>query len=290
MAGRRRLAQEAETQAPAVAPIATIETAAERTYNESTQLVIAQFGDGLPWSPEHYETAIRTELQRGFASLLRAGRYLLVARECAAHGDWVGLLERLGISRSQAHRLIEAARRVANVPALGHLGDRLGSTKFFDLLALPDEELAALAGGGTVDGLGDADELAGMTSRELKDALRDARETLAAKDERADKRERDIERLQKQLRQARRERDQATPDELAEQLRDECSRAAMAARAALAASGDGVRSVRNAVEALVEHGGPDGIDHGEFLAGLLQELITEVRLVRDAFGLRIIED
>ena len=282
MAGRRKVGPTIiDGEATEVSGGVLVDPAREREVNERQQLVVAEFGDGLPWHPVHYEAEIKRELQSGLISLLRAGRYMLVARECAAHGEWAGMLDRLGVSRSQAQRMMEAARRTANVPALGHLGEKLGSTKFFDLLALPDDELAQLADGGSIDGIGDADELAGMTSRELKAALRDARETIAAKDERSAERERKIEKLQRDLAKAKRERAQASTDEVAEQLREACSKAVMAVRAELS-------GVSETFGELVQHDVNTDGSNSAFMAGLIHELLTDVQLTRDHYGLPIL--
>src|SRR2546427_632919 len=75
-------------QAESVTPELDTSNLAERsqelvTLGEHQSEVVDQFGDGLPWHPDHYENAIRSELRRGCEAFLRAGRYLVVARECA---------------------------------------------------------------------------------------------------------------------------------------------------------------------------------------------------------------
>ncbi len=62
-----------------------------------------------------------------------------------------------------------------NVPTLAHLG----KAKLFELMTEDDEELAELADGGTVAGL-TLDDVDRMSVRELRRALREARETNAA--------------------------------------------------------------------------------------------------------------
>lgn len=111
------------------------------TLGEHQSEVVDQFGDGLPWHPDHYENAIRSELRRGCEAFLRAGRYLVVARECAAHGEWQGMLERLSIEPRQAQRMMEAARRVAVLPNAStstHLMAAAKSeSKIIELLSCP---------------------------------------------------------------------------------------------------------------------------------------------------------
>lgn len=271
-----------------VAPALDGELLAQRdqqlaVMNQHQQSVIEQYGDGLPWSPEHYEVEIRRELRAGFESLLRAGRYLCVAREFAVHGEWNAMLGRLGISTSQAQRMMEAARRTPNVPALGHLGERLGSTKFFDLLALPDDELQALADGGSIDGIGDVDDMAGMTSRELKAALREARAEIETKNARSARRELEIEELQSTVRKLKREHAKATPDKVAEDLRQAASVAALAARAEIAA-------LRERFDELIEHDNQAGSRNSQYMAGLINEVIADAMFVRDELGLPVLTE
>ncbi|WP_049485154.1 DUF3102 domain-containing protein, partial [Stenotrophomonas maltophilia] len=165
------------------------------TLGEHQSEVVDQFGDGLPWHPDHYENAIRSELRRGCEAFLRAGRYLVVARECAAHGEWQGMLERLSIEPRQAQRMMEAARRVAVLPNAStstHLMAAAKSeSKIIELLSLPEEQFAELAEKGETDGLS-LDDVESMTVRELRAAIRDARADLDAKDQRINKLSEDL--------------------------------------------------------------------------------------------------
>lgn len=294
MAGRRKSAHAViDVEATEVQAAALVDPGHEREINERQQLAVATFGDGLPWHPEHYEHEIRSELARGVSAFIRAGRLLTVARECAAHGGWAGMLDRLRMAPRQAQRMMLAARRVAALPNTSratHLLEAAGSqAKFIEMLSLPDEEFAELATDGKTGAL-NLDDIAEMTRDELRAAIRESRETIAAKDERATERERRIERLQRDLAKAKRERAEATPDDIAGDLRDEVSRAVMAARVTVLSRAAEVRSVRNAVAELLEHGTATDTDYREFVAGLLQELLTDVRIVRDEHLLRIIDD
>mgnify|MGYP001015426688 CR=1 FL=1 len=269
--------------------------AQEMALNERQQAVIDHFGDGLPWHPDHYEAEIRSELRRGCESFLRAGRYLLVARECATHGEWQGMLGRLGMSQPQAHRMMEAARRVSALPNHSRANDLIeaagSGSKLIELLSLPEDQFTELATDGETGGL-EIDDLADMTRDELRAAVREARADIEAKDDRAAKRERDIENLQKQLRQAKLERQRATPDETTEELRSRAGRAALQARSDIGAEGDDTDSLYERFAELrahaVEHGAGD--EHDAYMAGLIGELMGELRRVRDAFGLPEVND
>lgn len=169
--------------------------------------VVDQFGDGLPWHPDHYENAIRSELHRGCEAFLRAGRYLVVARECAEHGEWQGMLERLGLGRDQASRMMEAARRVSALPNVAHAQHLIATTRnqsrLIELLSLPEEQFIELAEQGETGGLS-LDDVETMSRAELRAAIRDARADLDAKDQRITKLSDDLNKAEEKTAKARR--------------------------------------------------------------------------------------
>ncbi len=255
--------------------------------------IVNEFGDGLPWQPDHYEAEIRGELRRGCDAFLRAGRLLVVAREHANHGEWSGMLERLGISRLHAHRMMEAARRIAglaNASTSTHLSQAAGTqSKLIELLSLPEDQFTELASEGATGGL-TLDDVAGMTVAELRAAVREARADLEAKDERAAARERELERLTAELRRTKRQWASKGPDEREQDLRQSALVSVMAVRAALSSQGDDVSSLRMAFHALAQFGEESGQDQRDYMAGLIGELLGQVRLVRDELALPIVAD
>lgn len=284
MAGRRKLPPAVIDGESSELITGPLDAEREREVNERQQLAVAEYGDGLPWSPTHYEAEIRAELSRGVSAFLRAGRLLTVARECAAHGEWSGMLERLGMEPRQAQRMMLAARRVAGLPNASratHLVEAAGTqSKFIELLSLPEDQFAELATDGKTGDL-DVDEIAGMTRDELRRAIREARDTIEAKDQRAGERERKIEQLQRDLAKAKRQRAKATPDEVAESLRAGCSTAVMSVRAELT-------GVTEAIAELLAHDAETGGDNSTYIAGLLHELLTDIRVIRDNHALPIV--
>lgn len=267
----------------------------EKAFNERRELAIAQFGDNLPWSLEHYEAEIRSEMRRGCESFLRAGRYLLVVRECTTHGEWGGMLGRLGLSQPQAHRMTEAAKRIASLPNHSRANDLIAATgtqsKLIELLSLPDDEFEELATAGATGDL-TIDNVSRMTRDELRAAIRDARGDIDAKDHRAANQEREIESLRKQLSKARLEANRATPDQTAELLRSKCQAAAFQCRADISYAGDEASSLHVRFHALREHARDQGNEtaHDTYLGGLIGELLAELRGLRDNIGLPIVGD
>lgn len=255
--------------------------------------LVEQFGDGLPWHPDHYEAAIRGELRRGCEAFLRAGRYLIVARECAMHGEWQGMLDRLGIGRDQASRMMEAARRVSALPNVAtsqHLIQAAGNqSKLIELLSLPEDQFAELADKGATGDI-DLNDVEQMTVAELRAAVREARADIEAKDQRINKLSDDLNKEHEKLSKAQRKWKSATPDERQVTLVAAVTAAELAILAQLGTAKDGLRG---AVAALADHCSEHGLDCEEFLGDVFGRLLNGIRSTRDddyAVAIPIVSD
>ncbi|WP_099605533.1 hypothetical protein [Stenotrophomonas maltophilia] len=251
--------------------------------------VVDQFGDGLPWHPDHYENAIRSELRRGCEAFLRAGRYLVVARECAVHGEWQAMLERLCLGKDQALRMMEAARRVSALPNVAtsrHLVDAAKSeSKLIELLSLPEEQFAELAEKGETDGLS-LDDVESMTVRELRAAIRDARGDLEARDQRISKLSEDLTKEHEKTLKAQRRWKAATPDEQLVTLKQAVTEAEQNVLAAIGSEGSGLRA---SFQALADFACDNHVEEDAvlFLGDVIGRLLTAVRIARDDEDLAI---
>lgn len=258
----------------------------EVLHARQTQLV-EQFGDGLPWHADHYEAAIRGELRRGCEAFLRAGRYLIVARECALHGEWQGMLDRLGIARDQASRMMEAARRVTALPNVAtsqHLISAAGNqSKLIELLSLPEDQFKQLAEHGETGDL-DLNDVEQMTVAELRAAVREARADIDAKDQRINKLSDDLNKEHEKLSKAQRRWKTATPDERQKILQHAVTDAEASIMADLGSAKNGLRA---AVLALAEHCHEEGLECSEFLGDMFGRLLNGVRMVRDDESLAV---
>lgn len=272
----------------AISPISEIDVARERAHNERAELAVAEFGDGLQYIREHYIAENRRDIRHAAEAAVRVGRRLIVMKACEGHGGWLDCLALQGIDPATASRMMMAARRLAALPnnaaAQNLIRATEGQAKLFELLSLPEDQFAELAETGQTNDLA-LEDIGKMTSRELRAAVREAREDLATKDERAAAREREIERLGKELRKAKRQQETATPDETAEDLRRHASSAALVVRSAIIAQGEDVSSLRTRAEALLSHGRETGIDQGVFLAGLFAEVERDLAALRADLGI-----
>ncbi|HGM7091483.1 TPA: DUF3102 domain-containing protein [Stenotrophomonas maltophilia] len=281
-------------QAESVTPELDTSNLAERsqelvTLGEHQSEVVDQFGDGLPWHPDHYENAIRSELRRGCEAFLRAGRYLIVARECAAHGEWQEMLDRLGVGKAQAFRMMEAAKRVAALPNVSHAKHLVEATKsqsrLIELLSLPEEQFAELAEQGETGGLS-LDDVETMSRAELRAAIRDARADLDAKDQRINKLSDDLNKESEKTLKAQQRWKAATADEKLVTLKQSVTEAEQNVLAAIGSEGSGLRA---SFQALADFACDNHVeeDAARFLSDVIGRLLTSVRIARDDEDLAI---
>ncbi|HBV4911583.1 TPA: DUF3102 domain-containing protein [Serratia marcescens] len=244
--------------------------------------IMQQFGDGLPYERDRIVHETRFYMAQSAEAMLEAGKRLVILKENEPHGDFINILENdLGLEPRVARRMMQAS-----VKFLGN-GDQsskrtaltvLGKTKLYELMVLDDEELDALADGGTVAGA-TLDDIDRMTSRELKAALREARETNAAQQRvLADKNEK-IDALSTKLEKKSRIQP-PKPDEEVKKLRAEVTALSTEAESAIT-----VR-LNSAFETLCAYCAENQIDTPkDFMAGLVCELEYAARSLRSTFDL-----
>ncbi|MEI2428668.1 hypothetical protein RDV84_00290 [Lysobacter yananisis] len=248
---------------------------------EKQQQLVTQFGDGLPWHPDHYENAIRNELRRGCEAFLKAGSYLIVARECALHGEWQGILDRLGIGRDQAARMMEASRRVSALPNAATSQHLLSAAKsqgkLIELLSLPEDQFTELATEGKTDELS-LDDISTMTVRELRDAVREARADVDAKNQRISKLSEDLNKEHDKVTKAQRKWKGASADERQVMLENKVSEAEAAIRANITSDKSGLAAALNELAA---HCTDNDLDCSAFVGDVFGRLLTALRVIRD---------
>ncbi|STQ73693.1 DUF3102 domain-containing protein [Hafnia alvei] len=144
--------------------------------------IMSKFGDNATYERERIVYETRFYMAQSAESMLEAGKRLVILKECEPHGTLIDIIENeLNIPYRTAARMMQAAIKYlspamkSNVSALA----QLGKTKLFELVTEDDEELANLVEGGTLAGF-TLDDIDRMTSRELRNALRNAHEDINA--------------------------------------------------------------------------------------------------------------
>ena len=102
-------------------------------------------------------------------SLIELGKQIILLKHHEPHGQFLAVLDELGLAERSAQYAMSAAQRFANTPTLADLG----SSKMKALTVLDDDSIQKLEAGESVDGLGTIDEVSRMTMKELRSALRE---------------------------------------------------------------------------------------------------------------------
>lgn len=246
-----------------------------------SQEISNRFGDGQIYDRIRVVNEARFYMAQSAEAMLEAGKRLIVLKENEPHGEFVEIVEQqLGLHVRAAQRMMQAfikyssPKLLANATALSHLG----KTKLFELMTEDDDQLVALAEGGTVAGL-KLDEIDRMTSRELRHALREGSENYQALSQL--QANTNAERDQLKLDIAKREKliAEMDPLDLGDGLRVEVSQQVSAAEIAL-------RSLKKPFAALAEHTEQHGFMHDDFMAGLLGQLQFALNQLRGEFSIK----
>ncbi|EFN6104566.1 DUF3102 domain-containing protein [Escherichia coli] len=243
--------------------------------------IMQQFGDGLPYERDRIVHEARFYMTQSAEAMLEAGKRLIILKENEPHGDFINIVEsELSMSKRTAQVMMQASIKYLS-PQLESKAQTfalLGKAKLFELMTEDDENLAELADGGTVAGL-TLDDVDRMSVRELRQALREARETNAAQQRvLADKNEK-IDSLSTRLEKKSRIQP-PEPDEEVKKLRAEVTALAVEAESAIA-----VR-LSSAFETLCAYCAENMIDTPrDFMAGLVCQLESTARSLRSTFDL-----
>ncbi|WP_150148910.1 DUF3102 domain-containing protein [Enterobacter roggenkampii] len=243
--------------------------------------IMKQFGDGLPYERDRIVHETRFYMAQSAEAMLEAGKRLVILKENEPHGDFIDIVEsQLSLSKRTAQVMMQASLKYLS-PKLEPKAQALallGKTKLFELMTEDDEDLVELADGGTIAGM-NLDDIDRMTSRELKAALREARETNAAQQRvLADKNEK-IDSLSTKLEKKSRIQP-PKPDEEVKKLRAEVTALAVEAESAIA-----VR-LSSAFETLCAYCAENMIDTPrDFMAGLVCQLESTARSLSSTFDL-----
>lgn len=148
------------------------DTATFDAENKRLAEIDAKFGDGLPYDRTRIVHETQFYLQQSAEAMLQAGNRLILLKEHEPHGDFMQALSQIGIAQRAAQKMMHAAVKfTGNKAALVNLG----KTKMLELMAEDDDELEALAEGGTLAGHS-LDEYERMTASDVRKALKLERE------------------------------------------------------------------------------------------------------------------
>lgn len=243
--------------------------------------VAEQLGYHLPadcTDPDLIQRDIAANMRRSVEACLEVGRGLVVLKSACEHGQFLPRLEVLGIEHSVAKRFIQSATKFACLGGNAALTKAIGNqSKLFEMLVLDDEEIQELELTGQTGELS-LDDVATMSVKELRKALRETRQDKEAQGRvLADKNAR-IDELATRL--AKQPLIQVpTPDEAAKKLRQEVIGIAFEAEADISGK------LREAFATLAAHAEETGTDHRNFQSGLVRQLERLLNDLRAEFQL-----
>ncbi len=175
---------------------------ARAQQDSAVRAVALQLGYQLPadcTDPDLIQRDISANMRRSVEACLEVGKGLAVLKTACGHGNFIARLDVLGVDRVVAFKFMQSAKKFSNVSSTKHLTQAIGSqTKLFEMLVLDDEQLEELELTGQTGELS-LDDVATMSVKELRAALRQAKqdadfagEQLQKERQRADKAEKKL--------------------------------------------------------------------------------------------------
>jgi hypothetical protein len=213
------------------------------------------------------------------SAILEFGAYLLLLKEGCAHGKFAVVLERLEINHVSACRYMSMTRKFASRSMSGDLA-KLGFGKLTELLVLDDDQVDDLADFGQTGELA-LDDVARMSVKELRGAVRKIREDVEAKDRNIERLSQRANQLEEKVDRANRAWKKAAPDEQLDKLLEQAKLATNNVRLAIAVGSEDA-GLSGALIALTEHAQQHGQSVRQQIGGLIADLIADLRLLRDS--------
>jgi hypothetical protein len=206
------------------------------------------------------------------AGIFKLGAYLLLLKEACEHGKFLPSLERLGVGEDAAQRYMAVTRRFANSVSTRNLADA-GISKLVELLPLEDGQVADLLELGQTGELA-LDDVARMSVKELRAAVRKERGLVERKSREVQRLHEVTEELHEEARRIKRQK----PDEALAALKKDATEAGAGAEGAI------VGLLRQALIALNGHDPEPGAQK-VFMAGLVGQVQAQVTALRVEFDL-----
>lgn len=230
--------------------------------------------------PDLIQRDISANMRRSVEACLEVGRGLTVLKAACPHGQFLPRLEVLGIDPSVAVRFIQAATKFSNAASTQHLIKAIGNqTKLFEMLVLDDEAIEELATTGQTGELR-LDDVATMSVKELRAAVRELKADVVSKDEVLSKTRERMTELEVQVGKRKKKLAPPEPDQVAAEMVAHAHEAEATACAWIEGH------LRQAIEDLLEHDEQHGSDHRSVLSGFITRIEDATDMLREKYSLR----
>lgn len=241
--------------------------------DSAVRAVAEQLGYQLPADAvdaDLIQRDIAANMRRSVEACLEVGRGLRVLKAACEHGQFAKRLELLSIEARVAQKFMATAARFSNASSTPLLKAAGNQTKLFEMLVLDDEQIEELELTGQTGELS-LDDVATMSVKELRAALRESRAEHDATKAVATKKQARID----QLERAQERIAKLPPDAELEKLQQEATTHLLTAQGAIRGN------LRAALIALKNHQD----DNSAFMAGMVNQLISDLQILRDEFDL-----
>lgn len=239
--------------------------------DSAVRAVAHQMGYQLPadcTDPDLIQRDISAQMRRSVEACLEVGKGLRVLKEACAHGNFMARLDVLGVEPRVAQKFMQMANKFPKASSTALLKAAGNQTKLFEMLILDDAQIEELELTGQTGELA-LDDVATMSVKELRKAVREAKLEKEATEKLLDLKNKQIDKLQ--LVQT------LAPDEQLPLLQK-------AATGMMHETLGQIKGkLRQAFLALNDHDG--GSDHSVFMAGLLGQIQREVNTLRTEYNL-----
>lgn len=238
--------------------------------------VMEQWGNGETYNEATWIERGRQAVVKTLEGMFELGKTLIVLKEHTEHGRFREIVEaEFGIKGSETARLIRATQRFAT-PQMQKAQPKLiglGKSKLLELLVEDDETLVELAEGGDING-NTLDDVDRMTIKELRLALREAREDSKAKDKVMSEKNAKIDELAEKL--AKNKNKQPKPADVARELSAQLASVEVSARSEIS-------KLKDIFDGLMAHKEAHGSDHTALMVGAINQLILDCEILRGQY-------
>ncbi len=243
-------------------------------------MVMEQWGNKEVYNEDIWIERGRHAVRQTFEAMFELGRVLIVLKEHTEHGRFREIAEaEFGLHYRETARLMHATRRFVTPKmqaAQPKLKD-LGKSKLLELLTEEDDALIELTEGGDINGL-TLDDVDRMTVKELRKALREAREdTDAARKVSTDKNNK-INELEEKLAKKTSASKAPAASDVGEDLKLQLSSLAVGIESQIS-------RLRPLIKDLMANTDETGIDHTPVIVGTINQLIRDCEGIREEFVL-----
>lgn len=255
----------------------------DKTSNHAVMhsvMVMEQWGNGETYDEAVWIERGRHAVRQTMEGMFELGRVLIVLKEHTEYRRFSEIVkEQFGIGHNETARLMTATKRFAT-PQMQKAAPKLmdlGKSKLLELLVEEDVTLVGLAEGEEVNGM-TFDDVDRMTVRELRVALRESRENLAAKDEVMKTKTAKIDELAEKLAKKQTVVREPKAEDVGSELTMQLSSLEVGIRSQ-------VSRLKDLFDQLNAHSEAHGISHQAKMVGTLNQIILDCNGIRESYAL-----